>query len=374
MRAAGRGREFLDETPPAAHFFRRVPGGEARGARHRLCLGDAQQIPRPHTAGGVRKQRAMPEATLDQFVALNDQLAALQTAGLPMDLGWSDEGDLSERLAQINAVVARRVERGATLAEALEDNADRLPAKYRCIVEAGLRSGQVDAAIDGVQRIAAARAQSRRLWRLALAYPLLVGAMAYAGLLAFGLWLAPVIEATLRDADVPAGRTIRWLAAMRSGWAWWAAAPLVLIPLWLGWRWIRGNATAAGARVPGSVEREQWASFAATAATLIESGAPVDEALQLTACAVGRPGDYPPFLRWAIDQSEPAVGRARALRMAADVYHEAAADAAQRDAVVRPLVACAAIGGTAVLLYGLALFLPVTDLLYGLAETPAIGK
>ena len=76
---------------------------------------------------------------------------------------------------------------------------------------------------------------------------------------------------------------------------------------------------------------------------------------------------FPPLLRWAIWHGEETVGRAPALRMAADFYTETSQRRVQRLHVIAPIVTCTVIGGSITLLYGLALFVPVAQMIQGLA-------
>ena len=58
----------------------------------------------------------METATLQDFEALNAQLAALVGAGIPLDVGLSQrEIPAVQELERINAVVARRVARTASV-------------------------------------------------------------------------------------------------------------------------------------------------------------------------------------------------------------------------------------------------------------------
>jgi hypothetical protein len=74
----------------------------------------------------------------------------------------------------------------------------------------------------------------------------------------------------------------------------------------------------------------------------------------------------PPFMRWAICHADDTVGKSRALRMAAGAYRESAQRRVQRLRVVAPAVTCLVIGGGVALLYALALFVPVVQMLKGL--------
>jgi type II secretory pathway component PulF len=147
--------------------------------------------------------------------------------------------------------------------------------------------------------------------------------------------------------------------------------------------------------LPGSslaLLHERAANFAENVAALLESGLPLSAALPLAAdtwadalrkestrllAAALDQGQvsesshlltsFPPFLRWALISSEPTVERTRALRIAAKVYLQSAARRRRRLQVIVPMLIGLAIGGTAVLLYGLALFVPVIQMLRGLA-------
>jgi type II secretory pathway component PulF len=150
-------------------------------------------------------------------------------------------------------------------------------------------------------------------------------------------------------------------------------------------RWLPG--------VPQIVHEQRLAGFAEMLASLLDAGVPLPDALSLSAAHLedaslirttrelaqsfqsGREpaedsavaGSFPPFLRWAIFQADGAIGRARALRMAANVYRQSAQRRLGRMRVVVPLVACVVLGGGITLLYALALFVPVAQMIQGLA-------
>ena len=117
-------------------------------------------------------------------------------------------------------------------------------------------------------------------------------------------------------------------------------------------------------------------------ARVLTAGAPLNEALRLAAGANGdthpeanalpqpalaehseAAGRLPPFMRYALWQSETGVGRVRALRMAAELYRASARRRADRVRLIAPLVLCAILGGGVTLLYGLSLFVPIIEML-----------
>ncbi len=345
----------------------------------------------------------MEAATLDDFMAFNDQLAALVEAGVSLELGLESTGDHpAESLERINAAVARRVSRGASLADAIDDD-DRLPDAYRCLVQIGLRSGQFDAALDGAQRVADSTEDASYGVRAALFYPLIVCSLVWLGLMGFCLWLLPSLESMQAGMRVPPSRGLRMLQWLRDAMPLWVALPPAALLVWLAWRLLRTGRPATTAprrgllsRWPGmtrSVAQLRWANYADDLATLVAAQAPLAEAMPLAAYASGEPSivkssrtladslehgltprdehaavlPFPPLLRWALFRAEPAIDRPRALRMAAEVYRSSAQRGAERVRLVAPVVACAIIGGAAVLLYSLALFVPLVELLKAVA-------
>jgi general secretion pathway protein F len=347
----------------------------------------------------------METATLDDFIALNDQLAALAKAGVPLDTGLGRPGDsTTEILGKINAAVARRVGRGESLADALDDAEQFVPASYRCLVQLGLRSGDLSAALDRSSQLAEFVDDSRYAVGAAFFYPVLVCCLAYAGIIAFCLLLVPALTGMVDSLRIPAGPGLHVLQVLRDSMAYWIAIPPVALVVLVAWRWHvttqRGSSGGQAGRLPAwlpgmsrAVFDQRCANFAAALAALVAAEVPLDEGLQLAGGACGdatlsssaqelaasvkqgqATGDdspaamrFPPFLRWAVLHSDETVGLARALQMAANIYRESAQRRAERLRIVTPIVVCVIVGGGVTLLYGLALFLPVVELLKAIA-------
>jgi type II secretory pathway component PulF len=345
-------------------------------------------------------------ATLDDFMALNEQLAALAKARVPLDVGWTTGADgPAKALERINAAVARQVSRGASLEDALRQNPD-VPPAYRCLVQVGLQDHNLDAALEGAQRLAETRNSAKYTLRSALLYPLVVCLFAYLALIGACYYLVPNLEGVYAEFRVPAQTGLRVMQSVRNAMPIWIFIPPIAIAIGLWWMFARRSDRRSSlerrpglwARLTGQagvVAHERLATFAESLAVLLESQTPLGEALALAAGAAGDPRltqaarelsvdvsaptavglhdgrALPPFLRWAILNSEPTVERPRALRMAASIYHDAAEHSAGRLRVLAPALACVLLGGGAVLLYGLAVFVPVIDLLYGLTIAPA---
>src|SRR4051812_24498936 len=97
----------------------------------------------------------MESATLDDFMAWNDELHALAEAGVPIHVTGNRTGfDVIGALERINATVARRVSRGASLADALQSDEDAVRSGYGGLVILGLKSKNFAAALAGASRLA----------------------------------------------------------------------------------------------------------------------------------------------------------------------------------------------------------------------------
>jgi type II secretory pathway component PulF len=347
----------------------------------------------------------MDSPTLDDFIALNDQLAALLQAGVPIDVGLgASVSDPTQALKTINATVARRVGRGESLNQAIEDDHEIVPSAYRSMVELGLRSGNLAAALTGSNRVAGSVDDSRDAIRSSFTYPLVVCGLAFIGLIASCRFFIPALEDMYHSLRLRPGSGLQVLQSLRSSLPYWVAIPPAALLLFV-WRskakpraaMAAGRPAGVSAWLPGmrqALFQEQCANFAEAVATLIDSQVPFEEALPLAAGVCGdariseaasslaatlkenqTPADdspaaaqFPPFLRWALLHSEATTGRARALTMAASIYRQSARRREERLRIVAPVVACVVVGGGATLLYGLSLFVPVVQLLRSLAS------
>ena len=125
-----------------------------------------------------------------QLALLTRQLATLLKAGLPLDeaLGALAEQNDDTHSRTLVVGLRARVMEGATLAAALADAPDSFPEIYRASIAAGEQSGRLDQVLARLADYSEARdALNQKVWA-ALAYPLLLSAVAVAivaGLLAY---------------------------------------------------------------------------------------------------------------------------------------------------------------------------------------------
>src|SRR5689334_7744394 len=118
--------------------------------------------------------------SVEELGALNDEIAALVRAGVPLERGLLRAGsDLSGGLKRITQALGSRLSRGESLGQALEAEKGAIPPLYRAVVEAGARSGRLPAALEGMAGYLRGVSDARRTIGLALWYPGMVLCLAY---------------------------------------------------------------------------------------------------------------------------------------------------------------------------------------------------
>lgn len=354
-------------------------------------------------------QRMPTVITADELIGLNREIAALVRAGVPLEEGLQrvaagagrGETGLALRLSD-------RLSRGESLSAAFDAEGPGVPRAYRAIVEAGQRSGRLPEALEAVANLAESLSELRRRTRLALIYPALVAAIAFVLCLYFATELAPRIIRFAGDLRLPIGRLLTLLSALHGTagtWGW--AVPAVVVALIVVARMVGRRGSDAGAAgfdgglswwpgMSGVRQDLQRSHFSQLLADLVEHQTPLPEALELAGDAVGterlsasahrlanqlRSGqplstglnldpEFSPLQRWLMTSNALGSDLATALRRGGELLR---ARAERRMALVQkllPVVAVTVIGGGAVLVYGLAVFGPLSELLDRLTWEP----
>ena len=217
--------------------------------------------------------------------------------------------------------------------------------------------------------------------------------------------MVPKFVEAFESLDLAMPAPLRWLDHARGTEAyWWPVGPIVIAVLMVVW--IRSG-TTAGLRGGswGGLRLFPWmgrlladfeaANFAELLALLLEHRVPYPSALVLAAEAAGAPrladgagrvaeairsgapvgaaveaagrGAFPPMLRWtlAVGQAQGSLGSA--LHHMADIYRKRARYRAEQIAVFLPMILTLGVGAGAVAFYAISLFLPLVEILRGLA-------
>lgn len=343
--------------------------------------------------------------TLDQLIALNDEIAALARAGVPLESALAElGGDLPGRLGKTAAMLAERAGRGESLAEVLAQQSAAFPPVYRAVVEAGLRAGRLPAALEAVAGSLRRVAETRRGVAAAALYPMLVVILAWVLFAFFAAKIAPSLLDSFDRLDVAQRGLFGWLDYY-GRWAvyWGPAIPLILAFLAALWWHGSGRATLVQPHWAGRLlgwlpwmgQTLRWsraATFSEVLALLVESRVPLPEALLLAGEACGDPrmvtaarqvadalrrgdppdgrkldrGSFPPLLCWLMAAGQRHGVLGPALRHAAETYQRRAEHQAHLARVFLPVVLTLAIGGSVTLMCALILFGPYTSMLKAL--------
>jgi general secretion pathway protein F len=344
--------------------------------------------------------------TIDQLLALNEEIAALVRAGVPLDRGLLEAGrDIRGQLGRIAGALGRRMEQGQGLIEALGAERQAIPPLYRAVVEAGTRAGRLPVALEGMARYVRGYSEARGAIGLALWYPVLVLVLAYGLFVGLVWFVAPRLVEAFDSLGLVVFEPIRRLAWLGgSARYWWPVGPIAIIMLLVAWV-NSGTAGALQARLWGMLRLFPWmralladyeaANFSELLALLLEHRVPYPSAMVLAAESSGdqrlvrgaravaaalERGDSPatamesagrraflPMLRWVLATGQAQGSLVAALHNLADLYRKRARFQAEKLYVFLPVLLLIAIGASATLIYGLALFIPLTTLLRGLS-------
>lgn len=335
--------------------------------------------------------------TPDDLIALNEEIASLVRAGVPLEMGLAGLGlSVSGRLGRLSERLAEHMNAGAFLPEALAAEGSRLPGAYRAVVEAGLESGRLPEALESLTRYARSMAEVRRRLALALIYPCVVLGVAYVLFIAFILSLVPQLAAMYESSRLPVRN---WLPAFeslhRTVIYWGPAVPIVMVLLLVAFGPWRGPQRLFPGRfgwVPG-LHHYHRAMFTNLLAILLEHEVRLAEALRLAAEAtedrafIGETAKladnvqsgrslreslpaatrFPPFMKWMMTTGEQQGALVPALRQLSEVYRRRASRQARLVQLVLPVVLTLGLGGSVVFAYALSLFIPLSDLLKDLS-------
>ena len=340
--------------------------------------------------------------TIDELIALNTEIVILTRAGVPLEAPLLAGGVVSPKRWQwLSHQLGKKLESGVPLTRALEELGSEVPGPYRAVVEAGLKAGRLPAALEGVSRYARAYAELRRQVGLAALSPILVLIFAYAMFVVSLFWLVPRLKQSFDSLGISDGGTLRtldWFAQTLGLWGLILPALVVLGLVW--WNWIstarqfgqmRGLACLPW--LGGVLASWRAANFSGWLALLIEHQVPLDEGIVLAAEATGDPRlmhssrevasnirqgmplsqaldqggqAIHPWVRWEIAAVRDEQRLAEGLTRSSEAFTRQAERKAELIRLILPAVLMIILGGVAATLCVLSVYLPWSQLLYGL--------
>ncbi len=137
--------------------------------------------------------------------SLGAQVTELVEAGLPLAPGLramaSELGGPGGRQGRALRRVAERLDRGVSLDEAMQAERRGFPPHLHALVQAGLRTGRLAAALGEFLAIERNRTELRRQLRLSLTYPVLLCAIGFMVLAILCSVVVPQFAKIFRDFD-----------------------------------------------------------------------------------------------------------------------------------------------------------------------------
>ena len=338
--------------------------------------------------------------TLDQLIALNEEMAGLVRAGVPLERGLLQASrEMGGRSGTIASAIGERLARGERLEDALAGSGHAFPKTYQAVIEAGLRSGQLAKALEGLAMIARSYAEARNSIGMALVYPFLVILLAYAFLVAMVVNVAPRFATVVQSLELKPIPILTHAAEAADTVLYWGPIfPAILAAFVIQWIYFgRSSSLDAGpvgsvaSRLPaiGAMLRDfRSANFADLLALLIEHQVPLDEAVRLAGAAsgnrgfqrstsemadrlrAGQPaapdtgrsrGSFPPLLAWILGAGHHQATLPIALRQLGQNYRRGALTRSGFLRAILPTVLMVTLGGGAVILYAMLLFVPLSS-------------
>lgn len=358
-------------------------------------------------------RKPLGAVSLEQLLALNDEMAAVVRAGIPLEQGLAEFArESSGKPRRLAESLAARMSGGESLVEILEKDEATFPPVWRSVVLAGLRSGQLAAALESLSLTGRRAVELRRGMTLALIYPTIVVGMAYMAILFVMTFVVPVISQSytqlLGTSSMllsSASRVGAWVAV----WGW--LVPFMAVGVFAWWRVRSGRAMRSlserGGRrfllrgagrwrwpsVRAALNDGRMATFAELLGLLDEHRVPLPQAIVLAADASGDrnmsrgarviaervergervtrredlPSSFPPLLGWSLLAQMGQGSLQRTLATSAAMYRQRAVDAARWAALYMPIFLTVGVGGTAVLAEVLLVFVPFVNLMKQLA-------
>ncbi len=266
----------------------------------------------------------MSQASTNDLQALNDEIAGLARAGLPLDQGLEAlSRDLGRgKLAQVTKNIANSLKSGKTLPQALDAESASLPPFYAALVASGIRTGRMAEVLATLTLHARTLSELRSTLWLAILYPLMVvtGSIGLVLLLVMGL--VPRFAVIFKDFGMRLPVLTQFLVNVGDNPIRNILLPLgifigLTLAIWIilrstnGGRHFLASVLYALPGIGGLVRSVRLASFADLMGILLEHQIPLPEAMRLAGEA-----SSDPLLREASVHLEDKLSRGMGLGVA----------------------------------------------------------
>jgi|HubBroStandDraft_6_1064221.scaffolds.fasta_scaffold66794_3 type II secretory pathway component PulF len=343
--------------------------------------------------------------SLEDLIALNEEIAALVRAGIPLEVGLGYSRDTPRNLRAITERLRLEMERGSSLPDALRGCGAELPPSYLALVEAGIKSNRLSDALVSAAAFARTLLEMQRSLRTSLVYPTLVLCVAYGFFLVMLSDLVPRMIIMLTEAHRTPDSLVHGLQFLSQTIVYWGPAIpaiAVAVAIWAGL--IPGGSQRPAVMldrlrfVPWLrriVNDVQSSSFCHLLALLVERNVPLPEALEVSGSASADPllerecrqiaaelrrgqpltqalqssRRLPAFTRWMLTAGQTQGALPSVMATLGDVYRLRARSRIELFRMSAPLLLTLLLGGGAVAAYAFLVFVPMRNLLIDLTHS-----
>jgi general secretion pathway protein F len=345
--------------------------------------------------------------TADELTALNEQIAALARAGLPLDQGLDSLArEMGRgRLRAATEAIAADLRAGHPLPEALARQEGRVPAYYANLVTAGIQTGRLPDVLATLTTYARSVATTRTIVSEALFYPAVVLVLGLALFTLLAVFILPQFDRIFQEFGLVLPYLTQVILLFGRHPLELIVAPAVVLILGPLMARVVLKRTPRGRRVwaravylvpmVGTLIRSaRLAAFTDLLGMLVEYGVPLPLAVRLAGGASSDPGIVdraaavearlaegapladalkgrglvPDWVAWLAAAGERRGGLGPALREVAAVYRrQVDARSAVLRSVLPPLVVIAT-AGALTMFFAVAVMLPMLKLLEGLSK------
>jgi type IV pilus assembly protein PilC len=227
------------------------------------------------------------------------QFSVMIDAGLPLVQALDIIGNQAESAAFRNVLlkIKSRVEAGSTFADALSEHPKAFDELFVQLVRAGEIGGILDTILQRLGAYIEKNEKLKRRVKGAMVYPAVVLVVAIGVIAVLLAFVVPTFEKMFKDMGGSLPAPTQFLVDLSKSFrsTWWVYA-LVIVALVVGFKWItragKGqelwHATVLKAPLFGALARKvAVARFTRTLGTMISSGVPILDALEIVARSAG---------------------------------------------------------------------------------------
>lgn len=205
------------------------------------------------------------EISIASLVDLNDELIAMIRAGIPLDQGLRNAAShLNRDSKQFMEQLALKIEEGASLEEAVQLSASKLPPSYISLLKSAIRMGKLPEALSAYTSFTRTRMELRQEIGVALLYPGIVLVMAFLLSLFACFIIFPKLLVIHQMFDLKSTPLMDLVSKFFSFYqSWFLIIPLILLILIISWKASRFSFLST---------REQNSSFSGSVFSIIAYG------------------------------------------------------------------------------------------------------